>query len=190
MRMGWDQSSLNAPELAQRAEDAGVQMITVHGRTRCQFFKGKADWRFVKKVKDAVSVPVIVNGDICTVENIRTALRQSGADGVMIGRGSYGRPWLPGQAAATLSGKTNVTGPGMLQKREIVLRHYNDMLSHHGSEHGVRHARKHLGWYIADSAASETEERAWRSKMCREEDPRVVRRHIADFYDQRAQEAA
>lgn len=147
MRMGWDHHSLNAPELAHIAEDLGAKLITVHGRTRCQMYRDQADWAFVRKVKDAVKIPVIVNGDICSIEDARSALDQSGADGVMIGRGAYGRPWLLAQVMAALTGRTVPADPSIEQQYHMIAEHYNAMLEHYGDFVGVNMARKHIGWY-------------------------------------------
>ena len=150
-RLGWDDASLNAPQLAQMAEAAGVQMITIHGRTRCQFYKGQADWAAIARIKASVRIPVIANGDITDVASARMALAHSGADGVMIGRGAQGAPWRLAQIAHALYGTPAPVVPQGSALAELVAGHYQDMLEFYGAELGVRVARKHLGWYLQDA---------------------------------------
>ena len=178
MRMGWDHASLNAPELARIAEDLGIQLITVHGRTRCQLYKGVADWKFVRRVKDAVSVPVIVNGDICTLDDVDAALDQSGADGVMIGRGAYGKPWLLGQAIAWLARGERRADPSLAEQYAVIVEHYRAMLDLYGNDIGVNLARKHLGWYTKGLTGSAE----FRNAVNQVGNPALVLDMLARFY--------
>ena len=166
MRTGWDEGSRNAPGLARIARDCGVKMITVHGRTRCQLYNGRADWSFISRVKAAVDVPVVANGDVVNVDDAAAILDASGADGVMIGRGCYGRPWFIAQAIAFLKSGQRLPDPPLARQRDIVLEHYADMLSHYGTDRGVRIARKHLDWYLGRAGAPDAVRQAAKRSGC------------------------
>ena len=179
MRMGWDHANLNAPRLARIAEECGIRMVTVHGRTRQQFYTGVANWDFIAEVKAAVGIPVIANGDIVNEDDALAALRRSGADGVMIGRGAYGRPWFPTQAAHFLQTGERLPDPPLGVQKTILLRHYDAMLTHFGREPGMRAARKHLAWYSRGLPGS-AEFRATVNRLPEVDD---VLRLIDMFYD-------
>ncbi len=190
MRLGWDHDTINAPELARRAEQAGIALLTVHGRTRCQFYKGRADWKAIRQVRAATSLPLIANGDGATLHDVKAMLAASGADGVMIGRAAYGQPWLIGELAEALEPGSGIAPLGLRQSLAAIADHYRHMLRFYGDDHGVKIARKHLGWYVLhlnreglidDDAAGR-----WRARLVREDSSRTVLARLGELSRQLA----
>jgi tRNA-dihydrouridine synthase B len=179
MRLGWDYTNLNAPIIAKRAEEVGIKMITVHGRTRCQMYNGQANWELIRMVKDSVKIPLIANGDITKFEDVDDALRLSGADGVMIGRGAYGKPWFLRQVIEYLKGEQIPAAPIISEQKQLVLQHYEEMLLHYGEQVGIRFARKHVGWYTAGMTGSA----AFRNEFNKVDNAQLALQKISDFYD-------
>lgn len=194
MRLGWDDRSRNAPELARRAEAAGVQLITVHGRTRCQFYKGEADWAAVRGVRAATTLPLVVNGDITSFEAAQEALDASGADAVMIGRGAQGAPWLPGQIGRQLAGGAAEPVPTLALQLGYISRLYQEICAHYGARIGLRHARKHLGWALdvaANTARAPGDRlKTWRNRILTSDEPAMVHRALTEAFDDFAWSAA
>jgi len=178
MRTGWDDQTRNAPRLARIAQECGIQAVAVHGRTRCQFYKGKADWPFIAEVKDAVDIPVFGNGDVVSVDDAKTLLNQSGADGVLVGRGTYGRPWFLKQVAHFLNTGERLADPPLAAQRDIVLAHYDAIISHYGARAGVKIARKHIGWYSKGLPNSAE----FRQEVFQLDEPAAVQDRIRAFY--------
>jgi tRNA-dihydrouridine synthase B len=187
MRLGWDERSLNAPELARRAEAAGVQLISVHGRTRCQFYKGEADWGAVRAVKDAIRIPLVVNGDITSFDKAVAAIEASGADAVMVGRGAQGQPWLPGQIGRRLETGVAEAAPSLVAQLSHIRTLYDEICRHYGLRIGLRHARKHLGWALEVAAGYSRAPAAvlknWRGKILTSDDPQAVHQSLQDAFD-------
>jgi nifR3 family TIM-barrel protein len=194
MRLGWDERSIVAPDLARRAEAAGVAMISVHGRTRCQFYQGRADWSAIARVKASVNIPVVANGDLGSFDDARAMLAASRADAVMVGRAARGRPWFPGQLARYLETGVRPADPAPAQQRDILLDLYDAWLAQYGRARGVREARKHLGWALEVAARSCGRSmdwlKAWRSRLVTEAEPTRVKQGIRDAFDDVAWRAA
>ncbi len=184
MRLGWNYENLNAPSLAKKAEDAGIQMLTVHGRTRCQMYNGNANWALIRNTKEAVKIPIIANGDIKNSADAKQALELSGADGVMVGRACYGKPWLIAQIDAELRGVNEIKVPELAAQKQIILKHFDEMITHYGEQGGIPLARKHIGWYSSGLKSSAE----FRAKINITQGYENVRQLIGNFYDEKIHE--